>query len=309
MLLSSLLLTALPLAANTINVVQSNDDGWAMINIRELHRSLTDAGFSSIISAPADNKSGKGSKDAEPVQVGHKGCQFGSCPSFSPPYGNNASEPQFNYVNSYPVTAMRHGIQNLSQTFFAGPPDIALSGPNAGNNLRWAARRSGTVGAAVEAAELGVPAIAFSGPGHYRPWTDPVQPYMEIYSELSTIVVEVLTNGSKPYLPDDTILNVNYPHLQDVCESVSDVNFVLTRVFPRWVFRFLDLSPRRDDVEMCGSKLLPDEQSVVRGKGCHASISVMSTKKKDVDAEKQRFVADRLGSILTCLPGKRRKGL
>lgn len=87
---------ALPVAAQAINVVISNDDGWAEINIRELYNSLTKAGFKSIISAPAENKSGTGSRDEEPKEVGSSGCEFASCSAGSPPYGRNESMPQFN---------------------------------------------------------------------------------------------------------------------------------------------------------------------------------------------------------------------
>lgn len=85
----------LPLVAKAVNVVQSNDDGWAEINIRELYYSLTNAGFNSIISAPAENESGRGSLDAPPTKVGSSGCEFESCPAGSPPTGMNASMPEF----------------------------------------------------------------------------------------------------------------------------------------------------------------------------------------------------------------------
>lgn len=43
-----------------IRIIQSNDDGWAELNIREFHSMLTDAGHDAVISAPAENMSGKG---------------------------------------------------------------------------------------------------------------------------------------------------------------------------------------------------------------------------------------------------------
>jgi hypothetical protein len=56
--LRSLLLT--PLAVQAINIVLSNDDGWAEKNIRVFYDSLTASGQNVVISAPADNKSGTG---------------------------------------------------------------------------------------------------------------------------------------------------------------------------------------------------------------------------------------------------------
>lgn len=116
---TAFLIPMLPLAAKAVNVVISNDDGehtdeykpwaetsanpytlryigWAEINIREFYYSLVNAGFSAIISAPAENESGTGSLDVTPTTVGSSGCEFSSCPAGSPPEGNNASMPRFN---------------------------------------------------------------------------------------------------------------------------------------------------------------------------------------------------------------------
>lgn len=46
--------------AEAKNIVLSNDDGWAEINIRVFYDLLTKAGNSVVLSAPADNKSGTG---------------------------------------------------------------------------------------------------------------------------------------------------------------------------------------------------------------------------------------------------------
>lgn len=54
------LLSLLPVVAQAVNIVSSNDDGWAEANIRALHDSLTTQGHSVLLSAPADNQSGKG---------------------------------------------------------------------------------------------------------------------------------------------------------------------------------------------------------------------------------------------------------
>lgn len=123
-----------PLVAQAVNIVLSNDDGWAEKNIRVFYDTLTSAGESVIISAPADNRSGTGSSDATPGTV-TSGCEFNSCPAGSPPYGSNSSNPRLNYVNSYPVTSMRYGIQTLSPKFFGGAPDIAVAGYNVGGKI------------------------------------------------------------------------------------------------------------------------------------------------------------------------------
>ena len=123
-------LLSLP-TASAINIVVSNDDGWAEANIRALYNAITAAGNSAVLSAPADNESGTGSSDATPTPR-TSACEFNSCPAGSPAYGANSSNPRLNYVNSYPVTSMRYGIQNVSQTYFKGKPDLAVAGFNVG---------------------------------------------------------------------------------------------------------------------------------------------------------------------------------
>jgi hypothetical protein len=111
MKLSLYLLSISAAAAQAINVVQSNDDGWAEINIRQQYESLTSAGFNSFISASAIDRSGTGSSDAPPTTVGSGGCEFGSCPAGSPPIGNNASMPRFNVSN---ITNTAYRVVSLS---------------------------------------------------------------------------------------------------------------------------------------------------------------------------------------------------
>lgn len=46
--------------ASAINIISSNDDGWAEVNIRALFQTLTDGGHAVVISAPAEDESGTG---------------------------------------------------------------------------------------------------------------------------------------------------------------------------------------------------------------------------------------------------------
>lgn len=51
-----------------IRIIQSNDDGWAELNIRQFHDMLISAGHEAVVSAPAENMSGKGKSD--PFYIG-----------------------------------------------------------------------------------------------------------------------------------------------------------------------------------------------------------------------------------------------
>lgn len=315
----TLAITTFSLATQAVNVVQSNDDGWAEINIRQFYDSLTKAGFESFISAPADNESGTGSSDALPSPVGDDGCEFASCLSGSPAYGSNASMPQFNvghspqqtqghvlteldnqqYVNSYPVTSMRYGIQNLSRTFFGEAPDIAVAGPNVGSNLGSTTKISGTVGAICEAVKEGIPGIAFSGKtGSQTAWNAPISGYEIVYANLSTIVTQALTSSEKPYLASNIWLNVNFPaSTGSSCSSPGSFKFVLSRINSAG-------SGTASDVVTCkNSGRLPTETTVVGTSGCYVSISVgHADSKNDATSSEQAIVLNKLKSILSCLP-------
>lgn len=56
----SLSFAFLPITTSATNIVLSNDDGWAEINIRAFYNTLTAAGDSVVLSAPAENESGQG---------------------------------------------------------------------------------------------------------------------------------------------------------------------------------------------------------------------------------------------------------
>lgn len=58
---SLLIAAALPLAQG-VRIVQSNDDGWAEINLRTFFNVLDAAGHQVVLSGPAENQSGSGTQ-------------------------------------------------------------------------------------------------------------------------------------------------------------------------------------------------------------------------------------------------------
>jgi len=194
---------------------------------------------------------------------------------------------------------MRYGIQDLSDSLFNGPPDIAVAGFNVGSNLFLSSLGSGTVGAATEAAKEGIPAIAFSGAtGSQTAWSAPVETYMTVYANLSTTVTQAVVDSGTPYLPDNVWLNVNFPAVSDTtCTTPEAFTFVLSRIVPHW-------DPFKPDVNTCDNGgRLPWEERVIKTPGCYASISVGNAKTKwDANRDAQQVVLDKLGGILNCLP-------
>jgi len=195
---------------------------------------------------------------------------------------------------------MRYGIQNLSETYFGGAPDIAVAGPNVGTNLGLTTLISGTVGAATEASKEGIPAIAFSGStGSQTAWNTAPQTYEEVYADLSTTVTQALVSSGKPYLPSGIWLNVNYPAVNSTsCSSTSDFKFVLSRINTA-----VPLITGKDVTTCNNGGRLPTETKVVGTSGCYASISVgVASTKLDANATEQGVVLNKLSSILSCLP-------
>ncbi|KAI1506276.1 survival protein sure-like phosphatase/nucleotidase [Biscogniauxia marginata] len=286
------------LGAHGARILQSNDDGWAELFVRSFNDALNEAGHDVVLSAPAENKSGSGSSDEEPT-ARTDACQYNSCPANSGPVGTNATNPRLNWVNSFPVTSARYGVETFGpQIWNGGAPDLIVSGPNVGHNLWLTLPFSGTVGVAAYAShDAGIPAIAFSGSsdGGATSWeTSPVPQRSLVYAQLATQLTNAILDSGAPYLPDDVFLNVNFPSVTGDCTDAASFKWVLTRVTSGLV--------SAPDVETCGSDRLPPETTVALGSGCHISVSVGdASDKTTASADKQAVVLEKLGDLLTCL--------
>ncbi|KAG8732264.1 hypothetical protein FRC10_001045 [Ceratobasidium sp. 414] len=281
--------TAAPDAA--VKVLVGNDDGWAEANVRAFYQTLSAAGYNTILSAPVQDQSGTGSSDAVPRPLTKPG-QYNSVPAGAPAQGANATDPRLNYVNSYPVTAIKYGISTVAPKFFGGPPNMVVAGPNLGNNLGIVVSISGTVGAAAEAAKQGLPAIAFSAEsGNRRSYTTlQAGDSSFVYAQVSQKLVAALTATAEPWMPKGVGL-VGTPSefygpatelaISSTCAGVDDFQFVLTRIY--W-------STHNTDVVTCNNGgRLPNEVSVFFQPGkCYVTVSVFDARDKtDVGIEQQ----------------------
>ncbi|KAI0020480.1 sure-like protein [Xylariomycetidae sp. FL0641] len=277
-------------------ILQTNDDGWAELYVRSFNDALNAAGHDVVLSAPADNESGKGSSDEEP-EPREDPCQYDSCPADSGPTGTNATDTRLNWVNSFPVTSARFGIETFGPQIWNGAaPELVVSGPNVGTNLWVQVPFSGTAGAAVYAAhEAGIPSLAFSGASGGRlAWdTQPVPARSSVYGQLAAQLTDAVLSSGTPYLPDDVWLNVNFPEVTDDCAAPEDFSWVMTRIYTGIV--------SAPDVETCGSDRLPTEGEVILSGGCQISVSIGdAADKTDAAADKQAVVLEKLGDMLSC---------
>ncbi|KAL9471051.1 hypothetical protein ACSS6W_008992 [Trichoderma asperelloides] len=285
------------LVAQAARIVQSNDDGWAELYLRSFNDALNEAGHDVVLSAPADNQSGTGSSDSPPIPRTEP-CEYDSCIGNGSTTGHNDTRPDLNWVNSFPVTAMKYGIDTFGPQLWNGSaPEFAVAGPNVGTNVFVQLPFSGTVSAAAYAAhDAGIPSIAFSAAstGRLAFDTDPVPLRSSLYGQLAAQLTNKIISSGTPYLPPDVFLNVNFPKVEGSCTNPSDFKWVLTRINPGF------LSP--PDVSFCGGERLPTELSVITRGGCLISISVGNAKDKTTaSTSSQAVVLEKLRDMLSCL--------
>ncbi|KAG6916821.1 hypothetical protein DXG01_005203 [Tephrocybe rancida] len=239
-------------------IVLTNDDGWANAQIRSEYAALKQAGYELLLWT----SQALGSSTANPVVLTVP-CEFNSCPIGSPAVGYNASDHHINYVNAFPVDAVRYGIQTLSPKLLGSKPDLVFSGIN--------------IGISYTTLESNPKANSSIAAG--------------IYSKLSLKFLRQLLDNPGPILPANVSLNVNFPAIEN-CTSPEHFKFVFTRIYA---------STNATNVRTCGSAILPDETTVVTAPGCHAAVSVFSAlTKDDVSASTQAVVLKKLQPLLSC---------
>ncbi|WP_135503387.1 5'/3'-nucleotidase SurE [Roseovarius aestuariivivens] len=128
-----------------MRILITNDDGInapGLAVLEEIATSLAGADGEVWVVAPAFEQSG----------VGH-------CISFTTPMMITQMEDRRYAAQGSPADCVLAAIHDVMKD---APPDLVLSGVNRGNNSAENAVYSGTVGAAMEAALQGVPAVALS---------------------------------------------------------------------------------------------------------------------------------------------------
>jgi 5'/3'-nucleotidase SurE len=138
-----------------MHVLITNDDGYRAPGLRALAESVSGLGLSATIVAPSGPMSGASRSRRSGVPAPWAWAE----PIAGIPTIHLQSTPA-----ACVVFALTSGL--------LPPPDLCLSGVNAGENLGAALTVSGTYGAVLEAASRGVPGIALSR-GFAGPWTEP----------------------------------------------------------------------------------------------------------------------------------------
>ena len=129
------------------NILLTNDDGIRSPGLWAAAETLSRLGFVTV-AAPREQASGAGrSQPATSDGLIHKETVVVNDQSW-----------QVYAVGGTPAQAVQHGILEI----LTQKPDLVVSGINYGENVATGITISGTVGAAMEAASMGIPALAMS---------------------------------------------------------------------------------------------------------------------------------------------------
>lgn len=200
-LLMVLYCSLLAMPALALDILLVNDDGWDAPGIQATYRVLSEAGHQVTMVAPAKNQSGRG---------GAMNTRVGSYVSVE-----REGERMWS-VDGTPTDAVRAGLQVILKD---SPPDVVVSGSNFGQNLgRGGAHHSGTVNAALQAAFLGVPAIAISVGVQFEEHDEQPHPFpstLATFEPAARMLLEVLeqleASAEPALLPAGLALNINVP--------------------------------------------------------------------------------------------------
>jgi len=183
-----------------LRILLTNDDGYDAPGIKAVYKTLVAAGHDVTLIAPLTNQSGSGARITTRGVLEYK-----------------EQSPGIWSVDGSPADSVLVGLKRKMNG--ADSPDVVISGANFGQNLGYGSR-SGTVGAAMTAMYLGVPAIAVSvGVDSSERNAKPIRfpSTVRAFEEAAKLTLALLDNlqnaavDTGKLLPEHTILNVNYP--------------------------------------------------------------------------------------------------
>jgi 5'-nucleotidase len=253
-----------------VRVLVTNDDGVWAPGITVLARALVDAGHDVTVAAPLSDNSGAGAAIG-PVHlesgVTFQRVELEGMPDL-PAYG----------LDGPPALAVM--AANLEG--FGRRPELVASGINPGNNTGRSVLHSGTVGAALAAANFGLSGVAlsvgFGDPLHY-----------DTAAPVAVAAVEWLMKA-----PARTVLNINVP-----CLPPGDLRGVRpARLAPFGTVRtvIVGADEGRFEMELQPTELdfEPDTDTALIAAG-YATVTALVGPRAVDDDGATGFIADRVG--------------
>lgn len=186
----------MPLAAvaggmASLRILLTNDDGWDSPAIQAMKTRLRAGGHEVVLAAPADNRSGSGAA-----------LTLGGVPVVEQAPGEYA-------VDGTPATCVFIGL-----ALMGGSADLVISGANIGFNGGNGGIHSGTLGAAMTGAELGLPALAVAtDPPSSDPFDAVSLAHFANVADFTARLIDALGDGPGPdaLLPHGVALKIGYP--------------------------------------------------------------------------------------------------
>ena len=191
------------------NILLTNDDGIKSPGLWAAAEELSKIGFVTVV-APRDQSSGTGRslpqtsdgiiKEEEVIVRGQVWKVYS--------------------VGATPAQAVQHGVLEIMNVM----PDLVVSGINYGENVASGITISGTVGAAIEAASMGVPALASSqatDPTHHLSYSLDVD--FSVAARYTAYFAEILLKNNLP--GDIDLIKLDIP-----IGATSDTKWEWTRV-------------------------------------------------------------------------------
>jgi 5'-nucleotidase len=171
-------------APEPLNILITNDDGIEAPGILALAEALRPLGAVTV-AAPRDQRSGAshGVTSDRPISV-HESERQGQ---------------RWIAIDAMPATCVRLAVEELLPV----RPDVVVSGINRGENLGTVTFYSATVGAAREAAFLGLPAIAINL----------ASPNGASYETAAAVAAEIVRSLGRTGIGRGAFLNINVPPL------------------------------------------------------------------------------------------------
>ena len=190
-----------------MRLLVTNDDGVEGPGLHALAGALHDAGHDVTVAAPLSNFSGSG------ASIGALG--IGNELVLHP-----AVVPGFDRIVAYGIDgppALAVMAANLGA--FGEPPDLVVSGINPGNNTGRAVLHSGTVGAALTAANFGISGVAVSiadsvAERRYATTGEVTDERLKVFDELHWATAAELAVHTVEWIADrpaGTVVNLNLP--------------------------------------------------------------------------------------------------
>jgi len=196
-----------------VHILLTNDDGFNSDGIQILAKHCREAGYETTIAAPKEERSAASHSITlrRPITV------------------EKIAEGEYS-IDGTPVDCVTIALQKLAKH----PPDLVISGINAGQNMGEDIHYSGTVAAAKEAAFLGHKAIAVS----LTAYKD------QIYDTAAFWMVKLLKRGFINILDNNMVMNINVPNVP--IDQIKGIK--LTTVGHRKYYNFLKLIDKKENI-------------------------------------------------------------